>query len=216
VPVTVKLSEEFYDKFGHDVVNELVNWFNQVDATYRTDLRELNELNFARFDAKLEQRAAELEAKLGQRTAALEAKLGQRIAALEAKLGQRIAALEAKLGQRMAALEAKLGQRIAALEARVDRRLAELKSELSLEIASLATALREEIAGAVASLRDELASKAQLDEAIRQSDDRMSVRFDSLRLEMHSALAAHKAELIKWMFVFWAGTTLAVLAVVGL
>jgi len=33
-----------------------------VDLTYRTDLRELNELNFARFDAKLEQRLAELRA----------------------------------------------------------------------------------------------------------------------------------------------------------
>jgi hypothetical protein len=31
-------------------------WFNMVDATYRSDLRELNELNFVRFDAKLEQR----------------------------------------------------------------------------------------------------------------------------------------------------------------
>jgi hypothetical protein len=29
---------------------------------YRADLRELNELNFARFDAKLEQRVAELRA----------------------------------------------------------------------------------------------------------------------------------------------------------
>jgi hypothetical protein len=35
-----------------------------VDATYRSDLRELNELNFARFDAKLEQRLAELRAEL--------------------------------------------------------------------------------------------------------------------------------------------------------
>ena len=35
------------------------DWLNNVDATYRTDLRELNELNFARFDAKLEQRLAE-------------------------------------------------------------------------------------------------------------------------------------------------------------
>ena len=33
-----------------------------MDATYRSDLRELNELNFARFDAKLEQRIAELRA----------------------------------------------------------------------------------------------------------------------------------------------------------
>ena len=33
-----------------------------MDLTYRTDLRELNELNFARFDAKLEQRIADLRA----------------------------------------------------------------------------------------------------------------------------------------------------------
>jgi len=32
-----------------------------VDATYRNDLREVNELNFARFDAKLEQRLAQLK-----------------------------------------------------------------------------------------------------------------------------------------------------------
>ena len=31
-----------------------MDWFNRVDATYRTELRELNELNFGRFDAKLE------------------------------------------------------------------------------------------------------------------------------------------------------------------
>jgi hypothetical protein len=30
-----------------------VDWFNAVDATYRSDLRELNELNFSRFDAGL-------------------------------------------------------------------------------------------------------------------------------------------------------------------
>lgn len=47
-----------------NIANELVNWFNSVDATYRADLRELNELNFARFDAKLEQRLAELKAEL--------------------------------------------------------------------------------------------------------------------------------------------------------
>ena len=52
---------EFYDRLGDDVTNELVEWFNSVDATYRNDLREVNELNFARFDAKLEQRLAQLK-----------------------------------------------------------------------------------------------------------------------------------------------------------
>ena len=69
MPVTVKLSRKFYETFGDEIANELVEWFNQVDATYRGELRELNELNFARFDAKLEQRVAELRREMAdQRT----------------------------------------------------------------------------------------------------------------------------------------------------
>ncbi len=64
MPVTARLSKRFYDVLGEDVANELVDWFNAVDLTYKADLRELNELNFARFDAKLEQRLAELQAVL--------------------------------------------------------------------------------------------------------------------------------------------------------
>jgi hypothetical protein len=71
VPVTAKLSKRFYDVLGEDIANELVDWFNAVDLTYRADLRELNELNFARFDAKLEQRLAQLRAELRQEIAEL-------------------------------------------------------------------------------------------------------------------------------------------------
>jgi hypothetical protein len=80
VPVTARLSQQFYEKFGQDVTNELVDWFNSVDATYRSDLREVNELNFARFDAKLEQRLVELDAKWDGRWIRLDAKLEQRLA----------------------------------------------------------------------------------------------------------------------------------------
>jgi len=64
VPVTARLSKRFYDVLGEDVANELVDWFNAVDLTYRADLRELNELNFARFDAKVGERLAELRSEL--------------------------------------------------------------------------------------------------------------------------------------------------------
>ena len=64
MPVTAKLSKRFYEVLGEDVANELVDWFNAVDLTYRTELRELNELNFARFEAKLEQRMADLRTEL--------------------------------------------------------------------------------------------------------------------------------------------------------
>jgi Uma2 family endonuclease len=59
--------------------SELVNWFNTVDATYRADLRELNELNFARSDAKLEQRLAELRSSVAERLAELESRLTWRM-----------------------------------------------------------------------------------------------------------------------------------------
>src|SRR5437773_10118189 len=96
MPVTAKLSREFYEKFGEDVVNELVEWFNLVDATYRGDLRELNELNFARFDAKMEQRLAQLEAKWDLRLGDLDAKWEQRFTQLDAKWEQRLGELDAK------------------------------------------------------------------------------------------------------------------------
>jgi hypothetical protein len=61
VPVTAKLSRKFYETFGEDLTNELVDWFNSVDSTYRADLRELADLQYARFEARLEQRIAELK-----------------------------------------------------------------------------------------------------------------------------------------------------------
>ena len=75
MPVTARLSKRFYDVLGEDIANELVEWFNSVDLTYRTDLRELNELNFARFDAKLEQRLAEMRAELRTELHTLRAEL---------------------------------------------------------------------------------------------------------------------------------------------
>ena len=93
MPVTAKLSRKFYEKFGDDIKNELVDWLNKVDATYRSDLRELNEVNFARFDARLEQRAAQLDAKIEQ----LRAELKAALTALEARLDARMSAFETRI-----------------------------------------------------------------------------------------------------------------------
>jgi len=119
VPVTAKLSRKFYEKLGDDVANELVEWFNLVDATYRSDLRELNELNFARFDAKVEQRWAQLDTKLEQRLAQLDAKLEQRVAELRAEIQVRVA----ELSSEMQAGFARVDQRFAELETRITKRL---------------------------------------------------------------------------------------------
>ncbi len=71
MPVTAKLSREFYDRFGDKVVDELVGLLNDMDATFRAESRELNDQNVRRFEARLEQHAAELRVEL----AALKAEL---------------------------------------------------------------------------------------------------------------------------------------------
>ena len=107
MPVTAKLSKLFYDRLGDAVANELVDWFNAVDATYRADLRELNELNFARFDAKLEQRVAELHAKLDARIERVAADLNGKIERVAADLNGKIDLMSAEL---KATLERRLGE----------------------------------------------------------------------------------------------------------
>ena len=47
-----------------------------MDATYRTDLRELNETNWLRFDAKLEQRIAEVRAEIQTFKAEMRGEMG--------------------------------------------------------------------------------------------------------------------------------------------
>jgi hypothetical protein len=97
MPVTAKLSRAFYDRLGDEIANELVSWFNAVDATYRQDLRELNEQNFVRFDAKLGQRLAELDARWDGRWKELDAKWDGRRNELDAKWSIRWNALDAKI-----------------------------------------------------------------------------------------------------------------------
>ena len=72
-----------------------------VDATYRSDLKELNEHNFARFDAKLEQRVAELAARF-------DTKLEQRVAELRAEMREGFAHVD----QRFAEFESKLTKQL--------------------------------------------------------------------------------------------------------
>jgi hypothetical protein len=64
-----------------------------VDATYKADLRELNELSFARFDAKVEQRTAETNARMDAAFGALDKKMDVGFA----RVDQRFAELRAEM-----------------------------------------------------------------------------------------------------------------------
>ena len=120
MPVTAKLSRKFYETFGDDIANELVEWFNQVDATYRFEFRDLFAVHFSRFDAKLEQRVAELRAEFRaesqQRFADLDTKIDRVAGELRAEFGQRFTSLEAKIDKDLALLEGRMLARFGVIE----------------------------------------------------------------------------------------------------
>jgi len=123
VPVTARLSKRFYDQFGDEVANELVDWFNAVDATYRSDLKEVNELNFARFDASVGERFAQQDARLEKRFAEQDARLEKRFADQDARLEKRLFAQDAKLDT----LEARMNEHFR----ETDGKIAQLRIDMA-------------------------------------------------------------------------------------
>ena len=115
MPVTAKLSRKFYETFGEDVTNELVELLNNVHTTSRADLRELNESNFSRFEGKL----AEMNGRWEGRFTAFDAKLAE----MNGRWESRFAAFDAKLEQRLAESSRDLADRLAHLESRLTWRM---------------------------------------------------------------------------------------------
>jgi len=104
MPVTAKLSRKFYERLGDDIVTELVDWFNAVDSTYQTQLREINDLNWERFKSDMGAMRVEWRAEIATTRAELRAE----IATLGAELRKEMAELAGALRAEMAALRAEM------------------------------------------------------------------------------------------------------------
>ena len=122
MPITAKLSNKFYERLGDDVANELVEWLNLVDTSYRQEFRDLFEANFGRVEARLgamDARIGGLESTMTALMGGLDARVDARLQAME----MRIAGLETVMGSRMSDLETRL-------LALVDAKLEKQKSSL--------------------------------------------------------------------------------------
>lgn len=82
MPVTARLSSKFYERFGDDITTELVDWFNAVDSTYQTQLREINDLNWERFKATLLAESASIRGEVASTRADLHSEFRTGIADL--------------------------------------------------------------------------------------------------------------------------------------
>jgi len=111
MPVTAKLSQKFYQRLGDDIATELVEWFNAVDATYRSDVRAIADAQSARIDAQMGQMRAELRQEIGALGADLRLEIGE-------------------LRSEMRVGFASVGDKFQAMEPRTDAKLERLKSEM--------------------------------------------------------------------------------------
>lgn len=67
MPVTVRPSKQFYDRFGEQATHEIAEWFSEMSTDYRAQLQELNDRNFARLEAKLDVLARDMKVDLADR-----------------------------------------------------------------------------------------------------------------------------------------------------
>jgi hypothetical protein len=99
MPITARLSHKLHQTLGDEAAEDLVNWMQHVDAQ-RVELRELNELNFSRVDARLGEARHAAQADLAE----LRQEMLAGFAALRQTLQAGLGGVETKLEQRTADL----------------------------------------------------------------------------------------------------------------
>jgi len=115
MPHTAKFSRRFYEKLGDQVVNELVDWLNTVDLTYKSELRELNEISLQRVDATIRSEINSLRGELKKDIATLRGEVKEDIATLRGEFKGDVATLRGDMDSGLANLRADLKGDIAGL-----------------------------------------------------------------------------------------------------
>src|SRR5882672_9801900 len=111
MPITAKLSRQFYEKLGDEVTNELVTWLNAVDDSYRQEFRDLFAANFSPLRAEIEARMGQLRTEMAQ----LRTELNAQFARIESLIAQQGVELRAETDIKLAKLRVDLGDRMTRL-----------------------------------------------------------------------------------------------------
>jgi glycerol-3-phosphate dehydrogenase len=101
--------------------------------------------------------------------------------------------------RRLSEVGAQFNQRITEVEAKLDRRIAEAEAKLNQRITEVEVKLDRRITEV----------EAKLDHRITDEAAKVSVDLAKVRTEM----AEHKADLLRWMFIFWVGQVGALLGI---
>lgn len=102
MPATETLLKKLNETLGEQATSDLVTWVDHSSARDIAQLRELAELHYGRFDARLDQRLAEvagsLRTEMAHGHAALRTETAQGLAALRTEMAQGLAAVRVEMG----------------------------------------------------------------------------------------------------------------------
>jgi hypothetical protein len=75
MPVTTRLVQRLHDVLGEEATDDLFAWWQETARVNRAEIREVADLYFARFEARLEKGLAEVRAEMATQGADLRSKM---------------------------------------------------------------------------------------------------------------------------------------------
>jgi len=171
------LPEKLREKLGNKEAEELVSVLNARDEENRQTIMEISEGKFA--------------ATLIEEAAAIRNEMCEMKSHVETRLVEEISGLRSEVKEEIYGLRSEIKGEISGLRNEMVRGDESVKAELKKEISGL----REEM------VRSDEALRSELKQEISDLREDMVRGDESIHSELHST----RADLLKWMFIFWVG-----------
>src|SRR6266704_1560438 len=88
--MSARLAQTLQEKLGSEGAAEMIAWFDDTQRGAREELRDLNELNFDRFDSRVGERMAELRGSLDRQIEGVRRDLEAKIESVRQELALKI------------------------------------------------------------------------------------------------------------------------------
>ncbi len=121
MPVAAKLSRKLYETLGDEAAEAMVSWMDSVERN-RAELREVNDLAFARIDARF----GEMEAQFDARFARVDGRFAEMEARIDGRFAEMDARFDAKLDREIGKLRDEMITGFGRVESRIEQRFADL------------------------------------------------------------------------------------------
>jgi hypothetical protein len=137
MPVTTRLLQRLHESLGEEATNDLFAWWEEATTVNRAGVREVADLYYARFDARLEKGLAEVRAEL------------------RAELSKESGQLRSEMAKELGELRSEMAKESGQLRSEMATALGQVRSDMAMEFAKV----RNEMTEGFGKLRSETAGQ---------------------------------------------------------